>query len=143
MNVKNLKFNGAGAIDLEWEHPEFGWIPFTASPDDPEAHGQDLYTRAVAGEFGGIAPYVAPPVVVVVPQQVTRFQGRAALYQAGLLDDIEAYMSLPTTDWIIKMAWEEALHFDRPSPMISSLKDLFGLTDSQIDDLFIFAKTIS
>ncbi len=31
-------------------------LPFTASPDDPEPHGRDIYTRCVAGEFGPIKP---------------------------------------------------------------------------------------
>ena len=35
-------------------------MPFTASPDDVEPHGREIYARAVAGEFGVVAPYVAP-----------------------------------------------------------------------------------
>ena len=34
--------------------------PFLATSNDPEAHGRDLFDRAMAGEFGEIAPYVAP-----------------------------------------------------------------------------------
>lgn len=30
-----------------------------ATSNDPEAHGRDLFARAMAGEFGEIAPYVA------------------------------------------------------------------------------------
>jgi hypothetical protein len=35
-------------------------FPFNATSYDCEAHGVDLYNRAVAGEFGIIAEYVAP-----------------------------------------------------------------------------------
>lgn len=35
-------------------------LPFNATSFDPMPHGRDLYARAVAGEFGPIAPYVAP-----------------------------------------------------------------------------------
>jgi hypothetical protein len=35
-------------------------LPFTASSNDVEEHGRDLFTRAAAGEFGSIAAYVAP-----------------------------------------------------------------------------------
>ncbi|MEX2741077.1 hypothetical protein AB3480_06470 [Rhizobium mongolense] len=45
------------AIDMEIDHPDFGWIPFTASPDDPEEHGRELYAAALPSA----APYVAPP----------------------------------------------------------------------------------
>jgi hypothetical protein len=35
-------------------------LPFLATSYDSEPHGVDLYNRAKAGEFGVIAPYVAP-----------------------------------------------------------------------------------
>lgn len=36
-------------------------LPFTASTNDCEAHGRALFERIVAGEFGPIGEYVAPP----------------------------------------------------------------------------------
>jgi len=38
----------------------FGEVPFTARGDDVEAHGRDIFFRAVSGEFGGIAEFVPP-----------------------------------------------------------------------------------
>ena len=35
-------------------------VPVTASPDDPEEHGQALFAQAVAGAFGEIEDYVPP-----------------------------------------------------------------------------------
>ena len=35
-------------------------LPFNATNFDPHEHGRNLYERALAGEFGEIAPYVAP-----------------------------------------------------------------------------------
>ena len=35
-------------------------LPFTASSTDPEEYGRNIYTRAISGEFGPIAPYVPP-----------------------------------------------------------------------------------
>lgn len=35
-------------------------VPFAASPDDPEEHGQALFAQAVAGTFGEIEDYVPP-----------------------------------------------------------------------------------
>ena len=43
MNYQNPKYNSDGNIDLDLEHPDFGWIPFTASPDDPEPHGRQIF----------------------------------------------------------------------------------------------------
>lgn len=40
-------------LDVRFAHlPEP--VPFTARKDDPEAHGRELYSRAVFGEFGPI-----------------------------------------------------------------------------------------
>jgi hypothetical protein len=36
-------------------------LPFGATPHDPMPYGVELYNRAIAGEFGPIAPFVAPP----------------------------------------------------------------------------------
>lgn len=36
-------------------------LPFRATLHDPMPYGVDLFNRASAGEFGDIAPYVAPP----------------------------------------------------------------------------------
>lgn len=44
-----------GRIDLEIEHPRYGWIPFTADANDVEVHGRaiwaevDAYLRASGG----------------------------------------------------------------------------------------------
>lgn len=57
MNIKNSVYNSDGTIDCEIEHPEFGWIPFTASQNDPEQHGRDIF----AAVQNSAAPYVPPP----------------------------------------------------------------------------------
>lgn len=58
--ARNPKVNQVGTVDLEIDHPAFGWLTFSASPDDVEPHGRDLYARAMAGEFGPVAPWVEP-----------------------------------------------------------------------------------
>lgn len=48
-------------VEAKWQHLESeGYLPFTATPNDVEAHGVDLYNRCVAEEFGTVADYVAP-----------------------------------------------------------------------------------
>lgn len=59
--ISNARHNEHGTIDVDLEHPEYGLIPFTASPNDPEEHGRTIYARALAGEAGPIAPYEPPP----------------------------------------------------------------------------------
>jgi hypothetical protein len=46
-------------LTVKWE--EFNEEhPFNATSYDNMPHGVDLYNRAKAGEFGEVAPYVAP-----------------------------------------------------------------------------------
>lgn len=45
MEYRNPRYNRWGSIDVEINHPDSGWIPFTASPDDPERYGRDIYEQ--------------------------------------------------------------------------------------------------
>lgn len=37
-----------GRIDCEINHPNLGWIPFTADPNDVEPHGRAIWKAANA-----------------------------------------------------------------------------------------------
>lgn len=76
-----------------------------------------------------------------VPQSVTRFQARAALFGAGLLDEADA--AAKAAGGIALLAWQDAQVFDRNSPTINALAKGLGLTDAQVDALFITAAGIS
>lgn len=62
MNIKTRKpvWSNAErtAIDCEIEHPHYGWIPFTASHDDVEQHGREIFAQLSQGV---VADYVPPP----------------------------------------------------------------------------------
>jgi len=49
-------------IDLNINHPEHGWIPFTARANDPAPSGRELYAQAIKGDFGPIATYDGPSI---------------------------------------------------------------------------------
>lgn len=46
------------AVNPAWEALHGQWVPFGASPLDPEGYGRALFARIVAE--GDIAPYVPP-----------------------------------------------------------------------------------
>lgn len=83
--------------------------------------------------------YVAP---VVVPDRVTAYQARVALHRAGLLPAVVALMTDPATDEEAKIAWEYATVFERESPFVLSLAPGLGMSDTDIDNLFILAESI-
>jgi hypothetical protein len=129
------------AINLNVKFAEFvNALPFTARADDIEPHGPELFASAIAGEFGPIAEYVAPPPFV--PQVVSKFQGRAALAQAGLLVDVDAYMQAQPAENIARLAWEHAQEFRRQSPSVVAIGSALGLSDNDLDQLFVTAATI-
>jgi hypothetical protein len=60
MNWRNAKRNKSGTIDCEIQSPRFGWVPFTANPNDKGAAFDVAAMVAEIEAFGVIAPYVAP-----------------------------------------------------------------------------------
>lgn len=56
MDFRNPIYTADGRIDCEIDHPVYGWIPFTASPDDPNAEGAEIFAEIEAA--GNIADYV-------------------------------------------------------------------------------------
>jgi hypothetical protein len=45
-------------------------LPFSADPNDTEAHGREIFAKAVAGEFGPVAEYEPPPPPTYEEQSV-------------------------------------------------------------------------
>ena len=43
IEYSNPRYTAAGTIDVDINHPDFGWIPFTADPDDVEPHGRQIF----------------------------------------------------------------------------------------------------
>jgi hypothetical protein len=69
--AKNLVWANAEhtMIDLTIKWVEINEeLPFTASPDDCEAHGRSVFAAARAGEYGEIDDYVTPPSPM--PEQI-------------------------------------------------------------------------
>lgn len=71
---------------------------------------------------------------------VSRFQAKAALLQAGLLDQVEA--AVANADALTQLAWAEALGFERQSPAILGIAQALGWTAEQLDELFAKAVRI-
>jgi hypothetical protein len=76
-----------------------------------------------------------------VPQSVTRFQARAALLGAGLLDAADA--AAKAAGGVALLAWQDAQAFDRSSPTLAALAKGLKLSDAQVDALFIAAAGIT
>ena len=82
-----------------------------------------------------------PPDSSGPPRVVSMRQARLALLSAGLLDDIDtAIASIPGDDGrVAKIQWEYATEVRRDNPLIAIVQQVQGLTDAQIDALFLQA----
>jgi len=110
-----MKFEYTTVTDLQWADKELsaitmtvnfkslGVIPFTASADDVEDHGRELFARAVAGDFGEIHHAESDSVDYLnsLPLQQIIDNARIALSasDATLLRCYEVGISLPA-EWV-------------------------------------------
>ena len=138
MEFRNARFNQHGTIDCEINDPQFGWIPFTASPDDIYSVGHEVFEAAkdVA------EPYVPPtPEEALASERAamicTPAQMRLALHRMGLLTQVKA---IADSDPEASIVWEYATTIIRTSPLIEALGSDF--TPEQIDDIFRAAMAI-
>lgn len=67
MEYRNPSYTVDGHIDCEINHPVYGWIPFTASPDDPEQLGRDIFEEASQGD---VDPYV--PIIPTTEETIVK-----------------------------------------------------------------------
>lgn len=78
----------------------------------------------------------------IVPVTVSRAQGRMALHNAGLLAQVDAIAADPATDPMVVIAINDAQTFDRNSPTLAALAGGLGLSDADLDALFIAASEV-
>ncbi|WP_044547581.1 hypothetical protein [Mesorhizobium japonicum] len=87
MEYRNAAFNQFGTVDLEINHPEYGWIPFTASPDDSEELGREIFASA-----SPIAASYDPKTTVPARPMVRKSVVQARIIAAGKMP--AAYVAL-------------------------------------------------
>lgn len=78
-----------------------------------------------------------------VPTFLSSYQAKLALFNAGLLDSVQSLIDHPDTPTNVKLAWQEGLSFRRDNPMIAMIATQMGLTESDVDDLFIAGEQLS
>lgn len=82
-------------------------------------------------------------LLLMVPTEVSPYQARVALLDAGLLPAVEQFIASPTCPEKARIAWEYATIINRHSVFITSIGKLLNLTEEQIDDLFRYAGNVT
>lgn len=73
-----------------------------------------------------------------VPKEVTMRQARLALHESGLLDAVVDAIT-NSSDEVLKIEWEYARDVSRDWERLVLLATSLGLTDEELDNLFILA----
>lgn len=124
-NARNPQWGNAAQtyIDLEinFDHLDDEYVPFTANPLDNEAHGVEIYNRAVAGDFGTVADYTPPADITGEDAMAMLREERDALLTASdwmVLPDRrptdeqlayrQALRDLPSNYSNARKTWDEA-----------------------------------
>lgn len=73
--------------EVDFGHLDDEFVPFTADPTDVMEYSKTIFDECVAGNYGPIAEYVAPPAPVEPPaptkeQLMAELQALAAKIQA-------------------------------------------------------------
>lgn len=102
----------------DFEYPQDGWYWF------------DTLDEAMS--------YLSKVDIQVV--SLTPLQAKLQLLNMGLLDEVEAMV---TTDRRIALYWECALEIQRNHPTLLQMADALGLTDAQLDEMFIEASKLA
>ncbi len=92
-------------------------------------------------ENGQLVPPVEPAPEPVIPQSVTRRQGRLALLEVGKLDQVEAAIAA-IDDPVERRAAEieyEADTWERSNSFLQAMWAQLGGTEAELDALFVLA----
>jgi len=142
MEYRNAQYNAFGTIDCEINHPIYGWIPFTADPNDVEPFGREMFNAVKHIATAYVEPYTDPAGTLAqerINMACTPMQGILALGEANW-NTILAYRD--TAPWQEKVIIDSAQTWVRNSQNIAFFQYLLGFTDTQVDDLFRAATLI-
>lgn len=113
------------------------------SDDDIEAGGVALLpagSEQITDAEADTIRAAMQPTEPAVPQIVTRRQAMLALLAADKLDAVN--LAIQNAPRAVQITWETARDFERTNPLIEALAPQLGLTEADVDALFIEASKL-
>ena len=128
ISARNPQHNADGSLDLWVTFEEIGEVPFTAVQGESGNSGL-LYARAMAREFGDVAPYAAP-VVPLADAKLAK-QGEIKNGAELFLQTLAAeYGAMEKLTWDQQATEADALLADpsAPAPLVRSIAAARGMS---------------
>lgn len=123
-------------------HPNTCDCTFTFNPDGTlygaskgSQFGHDLLSDAAALQAVKDQQAAIP---APIPESVKPYAIRRALLDLGHYANVIAAVNAAGD--IYQIAWEYALEYKRTDPMINGMATALGLTEAQVDEIYILAK---
>lgn len=156
--IRNARRSSATRIECEFQHPEYGWIPFSADKDDPDPNGSAVYEAILKA-----GPLPMPPKPTKLDTRLTAFASRTAvcegLFRAGIIDKDQALQGMagqwPTIfdvlledmpdhqQFDVQLYWRQNDVFSRMDSLLlqmiaamNAAPDLPDLSPGQLDVIF-------
>lgn len=145
MEIKAATMRDDGSIDCRVDHPEHGWIPYTARSDDPDERGRKIYAIVRSHLEGKDPPVVGDDMLQPPsPEELLRRARVAAkvdklalvrgLREAGHWDAFKAALAQAGSD--VAEDWELAGSIARMDPAFLPIMYHIGMSDGEIDAAF-------
>ena len=159
-NIKDLKYvtPDDSHIDLLATCKEYGEIPMTLNlvdtedlhmfatgtfetitENDKEVEKEILIPLEEYCKKQKITPYVKPTPVVIIPSSITPLQAKLQLLEIKLLDEVEEMVK---KDKKVEIYWTNAQNFFRTDEILLGMATALGLSEEQLDNLFIEASKL-
>ena len=92
----------------------------------------------------GNTPEPADPIVTPIPTEVTMRQARLALFQQGLLANVQTAIDglAEPQKTVTQISWDYAQTVKRDDDLVVQLSSALGLDSVALDDLFTLASTL-
>lgn len=127
-----------------YKHPETGDVYAYKTEQERQEWGAPGLVKMTEAEVE--AHLNPPPPPPVVPEQVSRAQGKAVLITEGLWPDVIAYVEAITDASeraLAEVALNDTTHWRRDSPTLQAIATALGISSEQMDKLFIDASKIN
>ena len=149
MEYRNAIYNGEGGINLEYNHPTQGWIPYSVCSEDT---GDKLELYQLIQKNGDVLAAKKPTIEQLRSNaSVSRARFILAAIDAGIISEMDAEQAVngwpagwdaffdgkPARSRVAaKAEWVSITTVRRDAPLIEELRVFKDLTPEQIDQLF-------